>query len=108
MLVVESGTEKQSRAYVLPPMHTAPKPYTDKGCRGWFVVLSECLHFPDYLDTSPPNSPSVQRSERSPGLALSLPRSWLPKVGLLREWFVTAENNPCPNPCPNVCQVRPN
>src|SRR5260370_38229989 len=49
-------------------MHTAPKPYTDKGCRGWFVVLSECLHFADFLDTSPPNSLSVQWSERSLGL----------------------------------------
>jgi hypothetical protein len=72
-------------------MHTAPTPYTDKGCRGWFAVLFECRHFPDYLGISPPNSPSAQRSERRPGLALSLPRSSLPKVGLLREWFVTAQ-----------------
>jgi len=54
---------KQAKA---APMHTAPKPYTDKGCRGWFMVLSEGLHFPDYLGTSPPNSPSSQWSERSP------------------------------------------
>jgi hypothetical protein len=40
-------------------------------------------------DKARPNSPSVQWSERCLGLALSLPRSWLPKVGLLREWFVT-------------------
>ena len=76
MLVAENGTEKQSRAYVLPPMHTAPKPYTDKGCRGWFVVLSECLHFPDYLDTSPPNSPSVQWSERSVGINFPTVGCW--------------------------------
>jgi hypothetical protein len=85
VLVVESRTEKtESPDTCCRPCTLHHRRIQIRVAVGGLWPFLNAPHCPDYLNTSLPNSPSGQWSERSLGLSPSLPRSWRPKVGLLR------------------------